>query len=173
MIRFEPRRPAALLLAAAFGLSAAIAAYASPALSTADQAFVAKVSQGGMFEVEASKLAERKAQAQDVKDQATGEVHDHLLVGANLKSIAGANGDDFPLRLNADFQDRLGRLDALSGAAFDEAYLGEMKKIHDLDGAAFAQEAKTGQNADLRAFSAQTVRIVERHIGALHPKAID
>jgi len=49
----------------------------TPALSKGDQAFVAKVSQGGMFEVAASKVAEDKAQAQDVKDQANTEVHDH------------------------------------------------------------------------------------------------
>jgi putative membrane protein len=43
-----------------------------------------------------------------------------------------------------------------------------MGKIHALDSAAFTQEAKTGQNVDLKAFAAKTVRIVERHIGALH-----
>jgi putative membrane protein len=43
-----------------------------------------------------------------------------------------------------------------------------MKTIHALDGAAFAREAKTGKNADLKAFAAETELIVKRHIGALH-----
>lgn len=159
-------------LALALSLAVGTVAHAAPNLSSTDLAFVAKVSQGGMYEVEASKVAEQKAQAQDVKDQATTEVHDHQLVGGNLKSIASANGDDFPTQLNADFQSRLDRLNGLDGKAFDDAYLAEMQKIHALDGAAFAQEARLGQNTDLKAFSAETVRIVERHIGALHPTVI-
>jgi len=155
----------------ALGVSLSTAALAdTPALSKGDQAFVAKVSQGGMFEVAASKVAEDKASAQDVKDQANTEVHDHELVGSKLKSIASSNGDDFPTDLNADFTARVAKLNALSGKAFDDAYIGEMKTIHALDGAAFAQEAKTGQNADLKAFAAETVLIVKRHIGALHSK---
>jgi putative membrane protein len=155
-----------LLIAACLACSRL--AFGAASLSSSDLAFVQKVSQGGMFEVVASQVAEQKAQAQDVKDQANTEVHDHQLVGQKLMSIASANGVNLPPQLNADFQKRVDTLSALSGAAFDSAYLQEMKKIHALDGAAFDQESKTGQNADLKAFAAETVRIVERHIGALH-----
>jgi putative membrane protein len=154
------------------GLSASSIAFAdTAALSKGDQAFVAKVSQGGMFEVAASKVAEDKAQAQDVKDQANTEVHDHELVGSKLKSIASSNGDDFPTDLNADFTARVAKLNALSGKAFDNAYIAEMKTIHAKDGAAFANEAKTGQNAELKAFAAETSLIVKLHIGALNAVA--
>lgn len=165
------RKNIAMLVGVTFalGLTAGTTALAAtPALSKGDQAFVAKVSQGGMFEVAASKVAEDKASAQDVKDQANTEVHDHELVGSKLKSIASSNGDDFPTDLNADFTARVAKLNALSGKAFDDAYIAEMKTIHALDGAAFAKEAQTGQNADLKAFAAETVLIVKRHIGALH-----
>ena len=121
-----------------------------------------------MFEVQASKVGEDSAQAQDVKDLATTEVHDHQLVGSKLKTIASANGVDLPSDLNADFSARLTRLKGLSGKAFDTAYVSEMDRIHALDGAAFAKEATGGQNADLKAFAAETARIVKRHIGALH-----
>jgi putative membrane protein len=163
------RKTFSLLLGMTFAIgSVASLAADTPALSKGDQAFVAKVSQGGMFEVAASKVAEDKASAQDVKDQANTEVHDHELVGSKLKSIASANGDDFSTDLNADFTARVAKLNALSGKAFDNAYIAEMKTIHALDGAAFAKEAKTGQNADLKAFAAETVLIVKRHIGALN-----
>ena len=166
--RLHTVRPAVVAMLIAGGLAGSAMAFAAGNLSSSDLAFVQKVSQGGMFEVAASKVAVEKAQAQDVKDQANTEVHDHELVGQKLRSIASANGVDLPTQLNADFQHRVDRLSALSGPAFDQAYLQEMDKIHALDGAAFAQEAKAGQNQDLRAFGAETVRIVERHIGALH-----
>ena len=61
-----------------------------------DKAFVGKVSQGGAYEVEASKFAVLHAAAQDVKDQAIAEVHDDELVGANLKRLSAADG--IPIR---------------------------------------------------------------------------
>ena len=164
-------RPTMLSMVIAGCLTYSAMAFGASSLSAPDLAFVQKVSQGGMFEVVASQVAVQKAQAQDVKDQANTEVHDHLLVGQKLRSIASANGVDLPPQLNADFQKRVDRLKGLSGKAFDDAYLEEMVKIHALDGAAFDEESKTGQNADLKAFAAETVRIVERHIGALHATA--
>jgi len=166
-----PRKNLALLIGMSLviGLTASTTTLAdTPTLSKGDQAFVAKVSQGGMFEVAASKVAEDKAQAQDVKDQANTEVHDHELVGSKLKSIASSNGDDFPTDLNADFTARVAKLDALSGKAFDDAYIADMKTIHAADGAAFAKEAQVAKNPDLKAFAAETSLIVKRHIGALH-----
>jgi putative membrane protein len=129
----------------------ASASYADDTFSAADKAFVAKVSQGGMFEVELAKLGQTKATTQDLKDQANTEEHDHTLVGDKLKSIMEANGMEFPTALNAEFQARLDKLSALSGAAFDSAYLHTMEQIHHIDGAAFKQESTGGSNSDLKA----------------------
>ena len=141
---------------------------ASPATSASntDKAFVAKVSQGGAYEVAASKLAEQRAQAQDVKDLASHEVHDHLLVGEKLKMIYTAAGLKFPLTLNSEFQQRLAKLKSESAANFDAAYIEDMKQIHDNDEKLFAQEAKDG-SGDFKPFAAETDKIVKRHIGAL------
>ena len=62
-------------------------------------------------------------------------------------------------------------LNELSGAAFDAAYLHEMSAVHALEHAAFSNEAESGQNADLKAFAAETVPIVERQAVALHGAA--
>jgi putative membrane protein len=137
-------------------------------VSNADRAFVAKVSQGGMFEVEASRVAAEKGGRQDIADIGFTEVHDHQLVGAKLRSIATSAGISVEPTLNAEFQQRLDRLRGLSGKAFDNAYIKEMDAIHDADGAAFAEEARSGGHPALRDFAAETVLIVKRHLGALH-----
>ena len=154
-------------LSACLVLLPVIGARAADSFSDADKAFVGKVSQGGMYEVELGKLGETKGVAQDVKDSASTEVHDHQLVGDKLKSIMEANGMQFPTSLNSEFQARLDKMNALPADQFDAAYLADMKKIHDADGAAFAKEAKSGTNADLKAFAAETYRIVQRHLGEL------
>ena len=138
----------------------------APASDT-DKAFVGKVSQGGEYEVEASKLALTKASAQDVKDLANSEVHDHELVGHKLKSISAAAKVPIAPKLNVDFTEKLNHLRSLSGSDFDSAYLASMDEIHDKDEKLFAQEAIDG-SAQYKSFAAETDPIVKRHIGALH-----
>jgi putative membrane protein len=149
---------------------AAVSARAADALSEQDKAFFAKVSQGGMYEVQLGKLAQDKASAQDVKDSGSTEMHDHMLVGDKLKSIIEANGMAFPASLNSEFQARLDKMSALSSDKFDAAYIEDMKKIHMADGAAFKKEASEGGNPDLKAFAAETYKIVQRHLGELGAK---
>ncbi|MGI4750731.1 MAG: DUF4142 domain-containing protein [Janthinobacterium lividum] len=132
-----------------------------------DRAFVAKVSQGGMFEVAAGRLAMTKGSAQDVRDFATAEVHDHTLVGAKLKKISAQTKISIAPTLNAEFSSKLQHLSSLSGSMFDQAYLSEMGTLHDMDGAAFEKESSKGGTSDFRAFGAETHRIVQRHIGAI------
>ena len=159
-------RIAALAATLAAG-SLAPVAHAEGPVSDADRAFVAMVSQGGMFEVKAGQLGADQGHAQDIKDQGATEAHDHQGVGDRLKTAATGAGITFPDTLNAQFQKELDDLKALSGVAFDTAYLRDMEAIHAKDGAAFAKEAKSGTNPALRAFAAETHRIVERHIGEL------
>jgi len=155
---------ATTLVTLAFGAAAVSAA---PMATPADRAFVAKVSQGGMFEVAAGKLAETKGSTQDVRDFGTTEVHDHMLVGAKLKRISTSEGVMFSATPNAEFAGKLAHLNGLSGTAFDAAYLTEMAALHDADGAAFLTESTNGGSAAYRAFGTETHRIVQRHIGAI------
>jgi len=145
-------------------ISAVAAQAAAPPVDTV---FVDSVSQGGRYEVVASTLAERRAMAPDVRDLATAEVHDHELVNAKLKKIAEGVGIPIAPQLTAEFQERLAMLRAASPAGFDEAYIEDMKQIHDKDEKLFAKEAMDGTGA-FKLFAKQTDLIVKRHIGALH-----
>ncbi|MDX7951110.1 DUF4142 domain-containing protein [Lichenihabitans sp. Uapishka_5] len=161
MTRAVPATLALLLAALPF------TAQAADRVSDADKAFVAMVSQGGMFEVALGTVAAQQGSTQDIKDQGTTEAHDHALVGDTLKSITAAAKLDVAVDLDAAFTKKLDALKALSGPAFDKAYLLAMEDIHAKDGAAFAKEAKGGSDQALRAFASETHRIVERHIGEL------
>src|ERR1700728_4165356 len=103
---------------AVLALFSAPVAEANDSFSDVDKAFVAKVSQGGMYEVELGKLAETKAATQDLRDQGNTEAHDHKLVGDKLKSILKVNGMAFPKSLNAEFQARLDKMKALPASEF-------------------------------------------------------
>ncbi len=92
-----------LTLATLSLLTLSTSVYAFAPGSDADKAFTAKVSQGGLYEVTASKYAAVKASAPDVKDVALTEVHDHELVNAGLKKVAAGAGVAIAPGLNAEF----------------------------------------------------------------------
>ncbi len=167
----QPRVLAAL--ATALLLSGSGVAAAAPAASQQDREFVAKVSQGGMYEVELGRVAEKQGAAQDIRDQGNTEAHDHTLVGQALKSAADSAGIQFPADLNSEFKARLARISGLGGEAFDRAYIADMKEIHAGDGAAFLKESKEGGDPALKSFAASTFDIVQRHIGELDAKTTE
>jgi putative membrane protein len=153
--------------AAVLALSLASVLYALEPASAADKAFVGKVSQGGAYEVESSKVAWERASSPDVKDLSITEVHDHSLVNRELKRIATLKGIPVAATLNATFQQRLEKLKSVSGPEFEAAYIADMQEIHDKDEKLFAAEATEGSDA-FKTFAHQTDLIVKRHIGALH-----
>ena len=143
--------------------------YAATPASPADKEFVGKVSQGGMYEVEAGKVAIRRAHSQDVKDLAAMDVHDHELVGAKLKQVSASKAVTIASTLNAEFAARLAKLKSASDAEFDAAYVADMSAIHDKDVKLFIQESSEGSEG-YKEFAAETAKVVQRHIGAFETK---
>jgi putative membrane protein len=135
--------------------------------SQADRAFVAKVSQGGLYEVEAGKVAAMQATLPVVKNFGVLESHDHEGVNSELKHIAGMTGVSISPGLNAEFSQRLTKLKAVPAAQFDSYYVNDMKQIHNKDEGLFAQEAKEG-SAPYQQFAQWTAVLVNAHLGWLN-----
>jgi putative membrane protein len=84
---------------------------ATPA-SQADRTFVAKVSQGGLYEVEAGKVAAMLGTVPAVKDFGLLESQDHEGVNSELKHTAGMTCVSIAPGLNSEFSERLAKLKA-------------------------------------------------------------
>jgi putative membrane protein len=145
------------------GLTGATTALAA---SPADQAFVGKVSQGGLYEVEAGKIAAMRGTVPVVKNFGVLESHDHEGVNSNLKRIAGMTGVSIAPGLNAEFSERLSKLKATPAAQFDTYYISDMKQIHTKDEGLFVQEAKEGSQP-YKDFAHKTAVLVNAHLGWL------
>jgi putative membrane protein len=150
---------------AALMVSGVVANAAEPA-SQADRAFVAKVSQGGLYEVMAGRVAAMRGRTPFVKDFGVLESHDHEGVNAELKHIAGMTGVSITPGLNAEFSARLAKLKAVPESQFDAYYVADMKQIHNNDEGLFAKESQDGSPA-YREFAHQTAVLVKAHLGWL------
>jgi putative membrane protein len=132
-----------------------------------DRAFVAKVSQGGLYEVEAGRVAAMRGTVPVVKDFGLLESQDHEGVNGGLKHIAGMTGVTIAPGLNAEFSQRLAKLKAVPAAQFDSYYVADMKQIHNNDEGLFAQEAQDGSQA-YKQFAHDTAVLVKAHLGWLN-----
>lgn len=133
------------------------------AVAAADKAFVAKVAQGSMAEVEMGKLAADKAESADVKQFARRMVDDHGKASDELKGWASKNDVTLPSGPSAKHKADHDRLSKLNGAAFDRAYMTMMVADHNKDVAEFQRAAKTAKNADLKAWVEKTLPTLQEH----------
>jgi len=133
----------------------------SPA--TAD--FVKKAAISDMFEIQSSKLAQQKADAQS-KRFAGDMVKDHSKTTSELKSLVQKGGvqAQLPTALDAEHQQKLDQLKSASGADFDRMYDTMQKQAHQDAVAMFQSYAANGDNPQLKRWAAKTLPHLQNHL---------
>jgi putative membrane protein len=129
-----------------------------------DRAFAREAALGSMAEVELGKLAQEKATNPDVKRFAERMVTDHSKANDELKQWADANHVTLPTQLDAKHKATRDKLEKLSGAAFDKAYMRDMLTDHKTDVAKFKTESNRAQNDGLKDWAGKTLPTLQEHL---------
>jgi len=137
----------------------ALAATKSP-----DESFYKAAAEGGLAEVQQGQLAQEKGQSQAVKDFGSMMVKDHSAANDKLKAVASSKGIDLPSSPSMSQMATIGKLNVLSGDSFDKSYIKGMVKDHEEDIAAFQKEARSGMDADAKAFATATLPTLRAHL---------
>jgi putative membrane protein len=95
----------------------------SEPLTKSDEALLQQIANGGMMQLETSKVAQEMATRSDVKAFAVAEVKEQRGIGVKLQEIAEAKKIVLPADPDAQVVETVARLTALKGAAFDAAYV--------------------------------------------------
>ena len=132
-------------------------------LSKMDRNFVKDAAIGGMAEVELGKLAQQKAQDDQVKQFGARMVQDHSQANNDLQKIASSQGIELPQQLDRKYEQLKDRLARLQGAQFDRAYMAAMVKDHNADVAAFRREAQSGRDPAIKQFAEKTLHVIGAH----------
>ena len=133
-------------------------------MSSADKAFVEKAAIGGLAEVQMGKLAQQKAASEQVKQFGTRMVDDHSKANDELKQVASSKGITLPTDLDAKHKGKMAKLEKLSGAQFDRAYMDDMVADHKEDVSEFQKQAKSGSDADVKGFASKTLPTLQEHL---------
>ena len=137
-------------------------------LSAQEQQFVKKAAAGGLAEVKLSELANDRASNPKVKDFAKQMVTDHTQANNKLKPIAESNKIPVPTRLQVESEAAYKRLEKLSGAKFDAAYVKVMVSDHDKTVAAFEDASSKVKDPSLKAFIDKTLPVLRQHKEHIH-----
>jgi putative membrane protein len=130
----------------------------------ADKKFVQGALQGGMAEVELGKLALQKSSNEEVKKFAQRMVDDHTKLGEDMEPIAVQLGVKLPDGLSKKDQALRAKLQELSGAQFDKAYIHAMVKDHQKDLQEFKSEAQSAVNSALKSAAQKATPIIQSHL---------
>ena len=136
-------------------------------MKSSDAKFAMKAAQGGMAEVQLGQLAAQKASNPDVKAFGQQMVDDHSKANDELKSVAAKENMNLPATLDSKDQALYTKLQGMSGADFDKAYVKAMVKDHQEDVKEFQKEADKGKDPQIKSFASQTLPTLQQHLSKI------
>lgn len=134
-------------------------------LAIGDRNFLAQAAEGGLFEVEAGRLASEKGRHAGVKSLGATLSSDHTDAAQRLRDLAAAKGVTLPTTVSAAQRETLQKLGQASGADFDRLFLAQVGiEAHQRDIAAFERAARESKDADVKAFATATLPTLRHHL---------
>jgi putative membrane protein len=134
------------------------------AVSGADKTFATEAAHGGLAEVQMGQLALQKASSPQVKEFAQRMVTDHTQANQDLMQLGKSENLTLPTQLDAKHKSEMGRLSAMSGNAFDAAYMQHMVQDHKKTVADFQKQAQSGSDPALKTFAQKYLPIIQQHL---------
>ncbi|MBT2320837.1 DUF4142 domain-containing protein [Variovorax paradoxus] len=140
---------------------------ASSAVSDSDRALMTKAAGGGLYEVEAAKMASQKAQSAEVKQFADMLVQHHSAANEELKALAATKSVELPKDAPADKKNKMAALEKNSGASFDRAFIQQVGvSDHQADIKLFLMASRSAKDAEVKAWATQTLPTLKEHLAA-------
>ncbi|ADL48074.1 DUF4142 domain-containing protein [Micromonospora aurantiaca] len=149
------------------GLAPAAAAQAAAQPSTQDTQYLQAVHQVNLFEITAGNLAQQKGQNQQVKDLGKMFVTDHTQLDQTVQSTAQQLNVQLPADPTADQQKVLDKLNNLSGAEFDKAWVTAQLAGHVQAIQATQTEISQGSEQSVVQIAQDALPVLQAHYDAL------
>ena len=132
-------------------------------MSAHDREFVDAAAQGGMFELDSSRMALDKNASGQNRAFAEMMLEDHEKANRELEKLVREKGGILPIAPDAEHRRMLDDLSKTQGQTFDDAYHKAQVKAHDDAIALFEDASRNCDDADLRAFAEKTLPTLRKH----------
>lgn len=148
----------------------AVALLAAPAVyaaESADAAFYKEAAAGGMAEVELGKVAQSKGSSEGVRSFGAQMVTDHTAANMKLKAAAAKSDVKLPTDTDAAHKATKKKLEGLSGAEFDTAYIQSQVMDHQKTVALLEREIASGTDANAKTWAQESLPVVKMHLSMI------
>lgn len=132
-------------------------------MASEDLEFAAKAAEGGLFEVESSRLALQKNVSNGCREFAQMMVDDHGKGNQKLQDLVAKKGGTLSSELSRACQNELEELRKLEGREFERRYHDAQVKAHDDAIKAFEDAARNCRDEELRHFASDTLPTLREH----------
>ncbi|NHZ33830.1 DUF4142 domain-containing protein [Massilia sp. CCM 8692] len=136
-------------------------------IASADRKIVTDLAMANMAEIEAARTAQGKSQDEQVKKYAQQMIDDHTKALGEVQQLAQTKGVTLPSTLDRAHKAKVDKLAALSGDAFDRAYMAqagvaEHKKTHSM----LSKAQGRTKDPDIKALITRMTPTVDQHLNA-------
>lgn len=133
-------------------------------LASGDRTFMNQAAIANLAEVEMGRLAQDKAQSDEVKRFARHMVDDHAKAYQELASVAQGKGVDLPRDVDRAHKSSADKLAKLSGREFDQAFMKQMVKDHEKTVGDFRKAAKNARDPAVKGYAEAKLPALEEHL---------
>ena len=134
------------------------------AVTTVDQEFFKLAYQGNNAEIDTSRLALARSQDQAIREYAQRMIDEHTRANEVLTQQASEQGFELPSERVDPFDQAIAaQLSQLSGAEFDQAYVGVQANAHLKAIALYRTEVAQGESQSLITYASQLLPSIEEH----------
>jgi putative membrane protein len=130
---------------------------------TSTQDFVNKVAISDMFEIQSSKIAAQKGNA-EIKSFAKQMIKDHTKTSQELTGMVGKAKVKLPTALDSDHKAKVDQLQKASGDQFNSTYAAMQVQAHQEAVKLFETYSSNGDDAQLKAWAAKTLPALKEHL---------
>jgi putative membrane protein len=129
-----------------------------------DLPFLRVAAGANLLEIRLGQLALSKASNTTVKEFGQRMVTDHTRLEQELSSMVSRNGIALNAGLSSEQNDKINRLQNLSGQQFDQAYMTMMIQAHQTDVTQFENQSQNADSPQVRDFAARSLPVLQAHL---------
>jgi putative membrane protein len=136
----------------------------STAVAPSQREFLMTVAEGGLFEIEASRIAIARGGAPAVRRFAEATLRDRIAVDTDLQQLAASVGVVLPSQMSDGLQARLEVLAQLAGTDFDLAYARNVGIMAQEEALTAFERAADRHGERIQRFAADQIPALRKHL---------
>ena len=129
-----------------------------------DKIFLKKAMQGNIAQVQLGELTLKKSNSDQVKQFARKMIDDHTKLNEQMRPVAQDLGVEIPTEVSKKDKSLMSKMQDLSGAAYDQAYIKDMVKDHKQDLSEFRMEASNAHDPGVKDAATQGSKTIAEHL---------